>query len=274
MGGGRTESPLGSMGRHWKLTAMCTLLGLVLGLLAALVLPRPHAAEARVAVVADTNNAYTIAGYPLAARELAADYARWVQNNASGGTWAPAGVSEVTASPIPDSTTIRIEVAGDSEQAAVEGADQVATSLVEEASQAQSVRDPEAAFEEYNKLLPALAEARADVDAAQATYGRAVGSNAAAATVRQARNALESAQVELSQVQLRTDAQAERYRRLYADTSGASTLKVIAPATSTGTGAESAFMRLGLVGAGTGFLVGFLLSVLRDRRRDAARPRP
>lgn len=267
------DGPVASFARHWLLLLVCTTLGLALGLVAAAALPRSHGAQARVAVVADTNSAYSIAGYPLAARELAADYARWVQNNASGGTWAPAGVTQVDASPVPDSTTILIETQGESPEAAVAGVDEVAQALVAEATQAQGVRDPQAAYQAFVDLMPQVAAARTKLELAQTAYDRAVGSGAGAATIRARRATLQEAQVELGTIELRSGAAGDRYRRLYADTSGVSSLRLISPATATGDGAASAFARLGVVGAGSGFLLGAAISVLRDRRRLAPSPR-
>ena len=102
-------SALRSLRRYWIAAVLLTLLTSAAGVSIALNRPPTYTAEARLAVGPDSNSAYSIAGFPTAARDLAANYARWVQNNATSGTWAPEGVSSVTASPIPESGVIRIE---------------------------------------------------------------------------------------------------------------------------------------------------------------------
>ncbi|GMA38727.1 hypothetical protein [Mobilicoccus caccae] len=263
---GEPVGPLTSVLRHPVLVAVCMALGLALGIATAMALPTKHMAETRVAVVPANSNAYTVAGYPVGARELAADYARWVQNRATDGAWAPSGVGGVTASPIPDSAVIRIEVTAGDEQSATAGAKQIADTLMSTVAEARSGHDPEAAYKQFQDLAPQVAEARAAVQDAERAYGRAT----AAAARETASEQLQAAQTELAQVQLRQDAAGDLYRRLFVDAAGNSTLEVVAPAASTGDPTRSAMMRYGLIGLGAGGLLGLLVAVLLDRRRTAS----
>lgn len=263
--------PLTSALRHPVVVALCLTLGLVLGVVAALLTPTTHQAEARVAIVPANTSAYTIAGYPIGARELAADYARWVQNRAADGNWTSEGLSDVGASPIPNSAVIRIEVDGDSEDNAVAGAQHVADTLLATVAEAREGQNPEAAYADFQSIAPQVAEARGEVAAAEQTYAQAVGSEASTAVQQEAQEALTQAQTALAEVQLRQDAAGDLYRRLYVDTAGNSTLEVVAPAASTGGGAGAAIARYGLLGLGAGGLAGLLAAIVLDRRRAAAK---
>ncbi len=262
---GAPVGPLTSVLRHPVLVSLCLLLGLLLGLGTAWMMPRTFMAETRVAVVPSNNNAYTIAGYPVGARELAADYARWVQNRAKDGSWAPEGVTGVTASPIPDSAVIRIETEGTTQAAATTGAEQIADTLMHTVEQAGGQHDPENAYKEFQALTPKTAEARSAVQEAERAYGSATGTAAKEA----ASKALAKAQTALAEAQLKQDAAGDLYRRLFVDTAGNSTLDIVAPASGQGDPLRSAMMRFGLVGLGAGGLLGLLLAVLLDRQRSS-----
>lgn len=255
--------PLTSVLRHPFLVGTCLVLGLLLGLGAAWMLPKTYTAETRVAVVPANNNAYTIAGYPVGARELAADYSRWVQNRATDGSWAPDGVTGVSASPIPDSAVIRIETEGTDQDSATKGATQVGETLMRTVKDAGAQHDPQSAYKEYQAWTPKTAEARAAVADAERAYGRATG-EAARDT---AGDALAKAQAALAEAQLQQDAAGDLYRKLFVDAAGNSTLEVVAPAAGHGDPLRGAMMRYGLVGLGAGGLLGLLLAVLADRRR-------
>ncbi len=249
--------------RHPFLVALCLALGLALGVGTALAMPATHTAEARVAVVPADSNAYTVAGYPVGAQSLAADYARWVQNRATDGSWAPAGTSKVSASPIPDSAVIRIEVESQDRDAAVAGAEQVANTLISTVAGARSGHDPESAYKEFQSIAPKVAAARGDVSEAERVYALARGADAR----ERASEALQKAQVALAELQLKQDAAGELYRKLFVDVAGNSTLKVVAPPAVQGDAARSGLIRYGIVGLGAGALLGLLLAVLVDRRR-------
>ncbi|MDO5627797.1 MAG: hypothetical protein Q4G43_05680 [Mobilicoccus sp.] len=267
-------APLASVMRHKILVSILVALGAAIGVGLALLNPPPYLAEARVAVVPANTNAYSIAGYPLGARELAGDYARWVQNHGSDGEWVPEGVSAVTASPIPDSAVIRLEVEAATEEEARSGVEHVAQTLMQQVEEAGAQHDPERAYAQFEELSPQVASARATAAASENAYNRAVGAGAAVAQQNQLRQAWEDDLAALAQLQLRQDAVGQLYRQLYTDTAGNSNLELVAPAASQGNPMGAAMARYGVVGAGAGGLLALLLVVMMDRRsprRAAAR---
>lgn len=266
-----TRSPLRSLTARPVLALTLTALGVMVGVLAGYFMPVTHSAESRLAVVSATNNAYTIPGYPLAARELASDYARWVQNRASDGQWSPPGSTAVSASPIPDSAVIRVEVQAPTSQEAVAGADQVAQTLLQTVADSQAQHDPQRAYEDFRRQAPAVAQARARVQQAETAYSRAVGGEDPAARIDAASRALQQARVRLAELELQQNAAGDLYRRLYSDTQGVSALKVIAPAAPVGSAQRTAMMRYGVLGGGVAAFVALLLAVAADRRAHGAR---
>lgn len=264
-GHGEPVAPLVSLRRHPVIVTTLLLIGLLLGLGAALVVPASYKAETRVAVVPANTSAYTIAGYPLGARELAADYARWVRNRGADNSWFPSGVSDVVASPIPDSAVVRIEVEASSEDAAVAGAGKVANQLLQQVTDAKKQHDPAVAYAQFTQLSPQVAKARSEVTEAERALARAtVGTPAHT----QAQTRWQDAATALSEIQLRHDAAGDLYRRLYSDTAGNSNLEIVSPAESQGDPERSAFLRYGIVGLGAGGLAALLITVLMDRRRS------
>lgn len=257
-------TPTRAMARHWLLTTLLAVLGLVAGVALALALPRTYTAEARLAVAPERNSAYTISGFPLAATELAANYARWVQNNASSGTWHPEGVTSVQASPIPDTAIVRIEVTAPDEQKAVAGADAVAAQLEKVVGEAQGQNNPENAYKEFQKRAAEVAAAHSDVTAAESAYNRAlVGQGSTAETKR----TLDAAVAKESQLQLRQDGDGDLYRRLYSDPQGISLLRRVGEASSLGSNVKANVQRGGVAGLALGLVLALPLSMLVERRR-------
>ncbi|WP_313021416.1 hypothetical protein [Mobilicoccus sp.] len=257
--------PLTSALHRWRLTVSLALVGLLLGLGAAWLAPVGYRAEARLAVAPDSDNAYAIAGFPLASRDLAANYARWVQNNATSGEWATPGVTSLEATPVPETAVIRIETQSPDQAAAVAGAQKVADHLVAVAKETQGQRDPQKAYASFQELAPKVAAAQAAVSEAESAYGRVRGSGSDA-TVAKATRELNDARTKLAELQLIQEGNGELYKRLYADTMGISQLKVISPAAATGDGVTSRLQRWGLLGLGAGLALGVALASLRDRR--------
>lgn len=259
-------TPTRAVARHWLLTAVLGLIGLVLGAAVAIAVPQSYTAEARLAVAPERNSAYTIAGFPLAATELAANYARWVQNNTASGQWRPEGVTDVQASPVPDTAVVRVEVEAPDEQAAVNGANSVAQRLERVVGEAQSANDPENAYKAFQDRAAEVADATSEVSAAEAAYGRALAGGSTART-ETAKAALDEANAKLSTLKLRQDGDGDLYRRLYADPQGNTTLRVLGEASSMGSDRTSNLQRGAVLGLAVGLILAVPLSMLAERRR-------
>lgn len=263
--------PLLAMARHWLLCTAITLLGLIGGIAYAWTTPTTYTAESRLSVAPADNSAYSIAGFPLAARDLAATYARWVQNNAAdpASGWADAGVSSISASPIPESAVLRIEAKAASPEAATNAVTQAGQRLLTTVNEEQAKHDPKLAYRAFQQLAPKVVAADADVTAASAAVGR---SNTAAN-----QKALREAKIKLSMLQLEQDANGQLYKELYSNTSGISLLKEVAPAALSGDDRRSGLARWGLAGLGGGLVVSLVVATAlarRDERRNRVRSTP
>lgn len=246
-------SALKPIARHpWIALLLVAAMGLV-GAAIGWSAPVVHKAEARLSVGPASNSAYVISGYPLAARDLAANYSRFVQNNTSDPTWVPAGVSEVGASPIPDSSVVRIEATATDPALATAGAKQVATRLVDVVGEQQAKNDPELVFAQFEKMAPQVAVAQAKVENAKNDRAR------------------QEARTGLATLQLRRDAYGERYRRLFSDPQVVSRLQVIQPARIVSNSKSATVARWSMVGLGAGAVLALLATTVLDRRRRTAR---
>ncbi|STD04889.1 Capsular polysaccharide biosynthesis protein [Dermatophilus congolensis] len=253
-----TGSPLATAVRHWKLLVAATLVGGVAGGAVGAVMPGEYTAETRLAVAAGSDNAYAIAGFPVAARDLASNYARFVTNGASDGSWSQPGVSKITATPIPESGVIRVSATSRDEKAAMQGAEAVAKKLLSTVDAAMSTQKPQAALQEYRKLAPQVSKAWAQVSVAESTFGKKPNAENA--------QALAQARAVLAEAQLIQNAQGDKYRQRVAEPSPVSQLQVIAAPSSLGTNSSSKVAFGAAAGAGVGLIVAFGVVAVRDLR--------
>lgn len=259
------RSPLGALVRYWPTSLLLLVLGLLAGLGLAATMPVEYRAATRLAIVPSSTSAYGIPGYPQGARELAADYARWVQNTV-GVEGLPEGATEASATPVPETAVIVVEGRGTSREAARAAAAQTSGQLVSKVGEALALRDPEQAYRQFMTLQPQVAKAQADVERAQARVARAQGANASASTLAAAEKALTQARTAYAELDLRQNAQADLYRRLLGDTHGNSRLTEVAPVADVGSNRTALFARWGLIGLGLGYLAAQFLALARDRR--------
>lgn len=252
--------------KRWGALIALAVVGLLIGLAVGFYRPATYGAEARLSVAPGTSNAYDIAGFPLAANELASTYARWVtRETAPGGL--PEGVEEVSASPIPDSAVVRIETTATSEEAAVTAAQALADGLVAQVSAAESASGPAALKEAFTQRAPTLADADAKAAAARGAYENAITRDLAG--VERLRTQYVALAAEAATLRLEQDATAERYRRQAADPASIAQLAVVAPATSTGADTMSRMQRYGFVGLVAGGGLGLALTAALSARRGA-----
>lgn len=263
-------SPLVALKRHWKIGVALTLAGAFAGAAVGLVLPASYTAESRIAVGSNDLTALAIPGYAFAAGELAASTARYVDNSQALGALEPvlgedAGeVSVVTASPIPQSNIIRVEVTASSTPVAVRATEVLTDYLIEQASRVNSSSDADELLQQLTELSLEVAETSVALDRASTEAGSTTSvlppSEAAVAqvvdltaqlTVLQARQAALQAQYEDA-----VTADGLEYQ-----------LVTVAEAAPSMDSASSQVQRYGLLGLVAGLLAGGLASVLLERRR-------
>ncbi|WP_432490943.1 hypothetical protein [Kineococcus gypseus] len=270
------SSPLAALTRRWKLAALLVVLGAGAGVGAAQTTPTTYTGEARVAVGSQSLDARVVAGYSLAATQLASDVARYVNDRQAQNDLQPVlgeqadTVGRISASPIAGSSVVLVEVDASSADAATRGAQTVAEQLVAQVNQATDA-GPAELLQQYTDLTDRVAAAEQASSAAEAALGAAVGAGRSQAQVDEARAAAQRAAAELDVLEVQQQALSAQYRNAVTNTPPASGLTIVREAEVSRTDASSKLQRAGLIGAALGGFAALVIAVLLDRRRRAGR---
>ena len=263
--------PLAAWRHHWIVGVVAALLGAALGVGAAFVIPVTYTAEARVAVGSGDLTSGAIAGFPVAASQLASNYARYVNDRGVAATDLPENVT-LSASQIPESNVIRIEVESADPEAARSSANKAAELLVEAVNGTGKTSSPEVAavFEEAAK---ADAAAQTALDAAKHDLDDELGKeNPSASKVKRLRSDVTDAAAKAANTSLTANALRQRYTNLVVSASTAANLQLIRTAEGLESNRTSLLARLGLAGLAGGAAVGLILAVILERRRTRSQP--
>ena len=271
-------TPTQALSRHPVLAVAAVALTAAAAVGAASALPVDHTAEARLVVAGTSLSAQAIPGFALASQELAANYARYVndaeaQRALESGIGADAGsVREVTASPIPESSIVRIEVVAREEAAAVAAAREVSESLVAQVSTATA--GVEAAASSLTAFTDVSSQVAAAEQAAQTAQRIVDGlpdvadADEGAPRRTAAREAAAVAAAQLAVLEVQQEAIGERYRSLVVrDATSEAGLEIVQPAVAVGDDRTSTLQRAGLVGAALGLGLAVLAAMAVERRR-------
>lgn len=258
--------PLAAWRHHWILGVVAALLGAALGVGAAFAIPVTYTAEARVAVGAGDLTSGAIAGFPVAASQLASNYARYVNDRGVAATDLPENVT-LSASQIPESNVIRIEVESADAEAARSAANKAAQLLVDavNGSGKSSATDVAADFE---KAAKDDAAAQTDLAAAQHDLDQELGKNKPSKSkVKSLRSDVTDATAKADNTALTANALRQRYTNLIASGSTAANLQLIRTAEGLESNRTSLLARLGLAGLAAGAAVGLIMAVMIERRQ-------
>jgi hypothetical protein len=274
--------PLSAVRRHKKLSAFVIALGLLVGLGLALALPTSYTAETRLAVGGTSLAATAVPGFALASQELAANYARYVNNaQEQSDLESTLGVregtvQEVSASPIPASNVVRVEVVASDAAAATRAAAAVANSLVRQVNASTDAEDEaDATLGQYTDITNQVAAAQQAADAAEDAV-KAQGQPGADVAALREEATRRAAELDILTVQ--QQALGQKYRaQVEATSAHAADLTVVEQAVSTGSNRLPNLERFGLAGAVLGAAIAMALAVVLERRRTApaeATPHP
>lgn len=252
---------------HLKLVAIVAGVGLLLGVVFGIVRPPIYTAEARLIVGQGSNltNVAAAAGLEPAEEGFAADYSRLVtglpsQDAKYGGT--------ISASPIPNSTIIRIDSTSGSEKGAVAVASAGAKALLREVN----------GIDNGNKAaLNALLSQYQSTQAAIAQYNRAAsilqgevasgGPNALSENVQ-----LSQLEAKIDVAQLEANAEQAQYQATYSPVEAEESVVQITGATSYTGNDRLTYIEIGLVaGLFGGALLGVALAAFDDMKPNMLR---
>ncbi|NIZ91112.1 hypothetical protein [Kineococcus rubinsiae] len=267
-------SPLRALAMRWPLAVVLGLLGLVAGAGASWeVLPVHYVGEARVAVGSQSLDARAVAGYSIASQQLASDLARYVNDQQAQNALAPvlgtaaSSLSTVAASPIPESSVIRIEVTGTDPAAARQAAGAVATSLSDQVNSLTST-GPQELLDKYTQLSTQAAQQQVLVQAAQSALGAATSDRRATPEqVTAAQQGLVQAQSAYDVLQVQQSAASKQYQDAVTSTPSASGLTVIQPGLVSSDDRRASASRYGIAGLGLGLVLALVIATGLERRR-------
>ncbi|WP_369052480.1 hypothetical protein [Kineococcus terrestris] len=265
-------SPLTALAQRWKLAAALVVAGALAGAGLAQAVPTTYTGEARVAVGSQSLDARIVAGYSVAANQLASDIARYVNDRQAQGDLEPVlgeradEVQRVSASPIAGSSVVLVEVDAASAETATEGAQAVAQQLVDQVNTA-GTGAPDLLLQQYRDLTAQVEQARQAAAQAEGALAEAQASGAAALEVEAARTTAQETAAALDVLEVQQQALSQRYRNAVSNTPSASGLSVVRDAEVSRDDSGSTLQLLLLAGAGAGLLLALLLAVLQDRRR-------
>lgn len=287
-------SPLRSAARHWFVTLLLAAIGLGAGVAYGYTRTDITTAESRVGVGNGGLAAYQVAGFASASVQLASNYSRYVglaqflpvlrQGLGAGADH----LTSVTASPVPSSNVIRIEVSADQAGVARPAADIVATSLIDQVKAAAGPDTAASVLAQFTVLARQVAQQEAVQARAETAYakarnapgaspsGNAATDPVAPAAVKAAdaaAAAVVAAKTNASTLSLQRDALKTRYTDLQTAPTSQSLLRRVQSSVVTGTTRRSAVERYGLAGLVAGLIVALALNTARDRRRAAVAAR-
>ncbi len=262
--------PLKAWRRHWILGVAAALLGAAIGVGTAFAVPVTYTAEARVAVGSGDLTSGAIAGFPVAASQLASNYARYVNDRGVAATDLPENVT-LSASQIPESNVIRIEVESADPEAARSSANKAAELLIEAVNGTGKTSSPELAAE-FENAAKDDAAAQTALSAAQHDLDEELGKDKPSSSkVKRLRSDVTEAAAKAANTSLTANALRQRYTNLVVSASTAANLQLIRTAEGLDSNRSSLVARLGLAGLAAGAAVGLILAVVLERRRAHGR---
>ncbi|WP_375491209.1 hypothetical protein [uncultured Jatrophihabitans sp.] len=271
------EGPVFSLLKRWWLGVLLLLVGAAAGLGIALPKATHYTAESRLVVGSNNLSSFQVPGFAEAAQELASNYARYVDNSSvvSADLSKALGpdtksIVSVSASPIPSSAVVSVEVVAASQVAAREGAQAVANTLIR--LTATTTATQSAALLKTYETLTAQAQSASskvgkltsDIADAQSSHNSTTG----------LRRQLAAAQTSLASLRLQATAAGNKYETAVTDPPSQSQLNLVQTAAIIADSSRKTREIYAVAGAIVGLLVALVLaSVLERRNRRPGRRR-
>lgn len=228
--------PVRAMRSRWLLCLVIAGLGALAGAGLSTLHTTQTTAEARLAVGSQSLDAYQVGSYAEASSRLAANYARFVQDSPSGTPDMEAAlagetgsITAISASPIPESNVVRIEVTATRPEVAVLAAQVVADNLLDQANE-ESGPSSEALLAKHETLAAKVVKRRARVERRRSALPRPGSADRQSALAE-----LSKAEAFLTNLELKLNVTALAYQQSQLAADEVETrLEQIQPATVTG----------------------------------------
>jgi capsular polysaccharide biosynthesis protein len=252
--------------RFWVLVLAWAVLLAFMGVVTAYVRPPKYTAETRLSVGRVDVPATSIPDLVLGTQALAATYSRFVDAEAvlkavatRTGLTTGQVASKVSASPVPESSTFRVEATTSSSASAIQLATETSQALVSYVNRLS--RDNPEGQSLLRQVRAAVSEvefARAARDAQQALVD--AGGSAGA------RSPLVAAEADLQAAQLRLNTFSSLYRQSQAGLASSASVTVLNPATSASSDRSSKLQIYLFLGFVAGLIVGAVLAAYMANR--------
>ncbi len=237
----------------------------VLGAGAGFLAPVTWTAESRVAVGSGDLTSAAIAGFPLAASQLASNYARYVNDSGVAGNPVPVNV-ELSASQIPDSNVVRIEASSADPAAAQAAANDTAQKLIDLVN--NNGNEPlDGVYEAFTAAADDDAAADSDLAAAQRALDNVLGkTDSSKAAIKAARSKVAEASAKAARTGMVSDALRQKYTSMVAGNTSSAKLQLARTADTIASNRTSLVTRFALLGLAAGAVLGLLIAIGLDRR--------
>jgi hypothetical protein len=266
--------------RRWPLALVLVVLGAVAGAAASTLVHTTYTSEVRLAVGGSDLSAQAVPGFALASQELASNYARFVTAAPVRSALPPeeaANVLTVSASPVPESNVIRVEVTARDEASSLAAAAEAGRQLVAQVGKIVSSTGAPKTLAQYRELSRQVAEAQQRQSDAQALVdqlrSRPRSSGAGQPSLDQARQAAVDAAATLADLQVQQNALGALYQNQVGQGPSQNTLSVVSSAAVSGNDATSKAELYGLGGAALGAGLSAWAAATLERRRQRSRRR-
>lgn len=244
---------------------------LVIGAALGSVMPVTYTAETRMAVGTSDLTAAAVPGYVAGLVTLAANYARYVEASAQDvdgiahtlGVPA-ASITSVSATPIPDSNIIRIQVSATSARTARDAATAVGQELRTEVGRAGTSQSD--LLSQLQSVSQQLAQAQQVATAAQQRLDALDARAASPSTVAEAQADLVAKQAQVSVLDAKRAALASTYQDAVQSAASAVGLTTVRSSAVTGTSRSSLIQWYVFVCLIGGIVLSLLVGFLRDRK--------
>lgn len=260
--------PIQSLGRRWWLAVILGLIGAIVGVAVGLSRSTRYTAEARLVVGAQDLSSFQVPGFALASQQLAADYARYVDDSSTTASDLQTALGpaqkrllSIGASPIAGSNVVRIEAVATSRVVAVKAAQTVADDLVTITHQVRGASG-RAVLRKYMALSRRTQRAEDALGRAKENL-RTAGRSAVPA----ARRAVVSATARADSLVLQKTTLGIKYQSNQNTRPAENQLSIIRPAEISGDDRQHVAQLAGALGLLAGLLLALCLATLFERRR-------
>ncbi len=263
--------PLGALRRFWVVGLLLSLLGLAAGYAVATTRPVTYTSQTSLAVGGQDLSSFQVAGFALAAQQIASNYARYIGLPQSQKTFKKvlradaSKVQSVAGSPISNSNIILVEVVATDPLVATRGSDAVAAELMREANAPVVGQAAAVYLSQYQRVSQSVFATQTAIQGSRQGIALLTQHKAAAPVIATQQNALDVLLTKAAALQLRQKTLSAQYQNALTNANTFSRVVVAQPGVITLVSRRATIERYGLAGLVGGAGLGLAVAVALDR---------